>query len=127
MNSYFLCETLVNIGVNTICMYGGYYLGRAREKRDFSFELIKKDLELEAKRWAEQIRDFPHRSTWRCQICDCERIDALIGVAKYRDMTNIAQFNIKYCRDSKTCVDKAHSIDVWCGEKVFPISSTVVT
>ncbi len=70
-------------------------------------------------RWEKLMKDFPHRCTWQCDICHAERIDALIGVAKYQDETKTMQINIKYCKDNSVCLHKAHSLDMWYGQKVY--------
>lgn len=73
-------------------------------------------------RWERQVRDFPHACEWNCSICSQERIDALIGVVKYRDETDTVHYHIRYCRDNLECVDKAKTMDMMYGEKVFLVS-----
>lgn len=89
-----------------------------KNTRDDVFNMLKRETE----DWDKKIRDFPHRCTWTCDICGDERIDALIDVLKYQDESKTMQINIKYCRDNSECVTKAYRLDMWCGQKVYPLS-----
>ncbi len=67
------------------------------------------------------VKDFPHSSTFRCNICQSERNNHFISVIKYKTSSPFMTVNIKYCNDKAFCVIKAYSLEMWHGESVYKI------
>lgn len=82
---------------------------------------MKEQDEMLSKKLDDLKRDFPHRCEWKCDICHQSRIDALIGIVKYKTTGEYLEFNIKHCKDDPLCILKATNIDTWKGIKVYKI------
>lgn len=93
----------------------GYYAGKRIEK-------VKNDSENLIRSFREstnRIRSFPHECKWHCDICQDERIDALIGVVSYETSDQYCRINVKYCKDNPICVERAAQLSTWYGEPVI--------
>jgi hypothetical protein len=105
------------VGTGAIMWFGltvGKLMGRTSQMKSEHFKNVLNELY----RVKKNIKDFPHRSEWPCEICGETRIDALISVASYTNDDGSLKINIKYCNDKVMCHEKAHSITMWRGQLV---------